>query len=77
MQLALHLAELLVLRVVLAGMAGHAVLGHGVLLWLLVALEVVLVLQSSLWCHVSLGNGVVVRNAAGLARWHLRMVILG
>ena len=32
MQLALHLAELLILRVVLAGMAGHAVLGHGILL---------------------------------------------
>ena len=44
---------------------------------MLVALEVVLVLQSSLWCHIGLGDGVVVRNAAGLARWHLRMVVLG
>lgn len=73
----MYLAKFLVLGVVLAGVAGHAVLGHGVLLCLLVALEVVLILQSSLWCHVSLGDGVVVGHATGLARRHLRVVVLG
>lgn len=73
----MYLAELLILGVVLAGVAGHAVLSHGVLLCLLVALEVVLILQSSLGGHVGLGDGVVVGDTAGLARWHLRVVVLG
>lgn len=59
-------------------MAGHAVLSHGILLCLLVSLEVVLVLQSSFGGHVCLGNGLIlVGDTARLARWHLRVVILG
>jgi hypothetical protein len=71
-----HLAELF-LWVVAAGMAGHALLSHGVLVCLLL-LEVALVVQRSLGRHVGLGDGVVVgRHTAWLASRDLGVVVLG
>jgi hypothetical protein len=72
----LRLAQLLVLGVVAARMAGHALLRHGVVR-LLLLLEVALVVQGGLWGHVGLGHGLVAgRHAAWLAGRHLGVVVL-
>jgi hypothetical protein len=74
----LRLTQLLVLGVVAARMARHALLRHRVVgLLLLLLLEVALVVQRRLWSHVGLGHGLVVgRHSAWLARRHLGVVVL-
>jgi hypothetical protein len=75
----LRLAQLLVLGVVAARMAGHALLRHRVArLLLLLLLEVALVVQGGLRGHVGLGHGLVAgRHAAWLTGRHLGVVVLG
>lgn len=59
-------------------MAGHALLGHGILVGLLLLLlQIALVMERSLWGHVGLGHGLVVGRHAGLAWGHLSVVVLG
>jgi hypothetical protein len=72
----LRLTQLLVLGVVAARMARHALLRHRVV-GLLLLLDVALVVQRRLWSHVGLGHGLVVgRHSAWLARRHLGVVVL-
>jgi hypothetical protein len=71
-------AQLLVLRVVLCRVAGHAALGHSrVLRRRLLLLKVLLVVQSGLGSHVRGRHAAAGRHSTGLASGDLGVVVLG
>jgi hypothetical protein len=74
----LHLAELLVLRVVLRGVTRHTTLRHTcILVGGLLCLEVLLVMQRGFRSHVCCRHARVLRHSTRLSSRHLRVAILG
>lgn len=70
--------QLLVLRVVLRRVTGHAALGHTRILGRrLLLLEVLLVVQRRLRSHIRRGHATAGRHSTGLAGGHLGVAVLG
>jgi len=73
---ALDLAKLLILRIVTARVAGHALLRHWVLVGLLLLLKIALVVQGGFGGHVRGRHRVVVWGHAALLWGDLGMLVV-